>query len=222
MPSFFALGTLFGVALLALFPDGTLLPPSARLSEKTALLFLVVTFLVALAPRLQRKLFENRDAATFLLICAAFILFHIAERAGPRDGFSLRFAALPDDTFPVSYALRLAVFGAILSVPAWIRGGGPQKAIGAALLIIAAFGIGSFLLLARFYPTGATEILDPTPLPPLFLQMLGYGAIAALCRAVTQSDAATRLALRAMPLVLFVVWAKMQLIAPVVAPEDAE
>ncbi len=222
MPSFLALGTLFGVALLALFPSGTLLPQSARLSEKTALLFLAVTFLVALVPRLQRKLLENRDAATFLLICAAFVLFHIAERAGPRDGFSLQFAALPGDAFPVSYALRLAVLGSILSVPAWIRDGGPHKAMGAALVVIAAFGVGSFLLLARFYPVGATEILDPTPLPPLFLQILGYGSVAALCRAVTKSERATRLALRAMPLVLLFVWAKMQFVAPATLPEDAE
>lgn len=222
MPSLFALGALFGVAILALFPDAALLPNQARLSEKSALLFLLTTFLVALYPRFQRKLIENRDAATFLLLCAFFVLFHLADRAGPRQGFSLRLAALPDDAFAVSYALRLAVLGAILSFPAWFRSGGPSKAIGAALLLVGVVGIGSFWFLARFYTVGATETLDPTPLATLFLQILGYGAVAALCRAVTYSERTTRLILRAMPVVLLLVWAKMHFVPTPIAPEDAE
>ncbi len=222
MPSFLALGALFGVAILAFFPDGALLPATARLSEKSALLFLAATFLIALYPRLQRRLLENRDAATFLLLSAFFVLFHLADRAGPREGFALRLTALPDDAFAVSYALRLAVLGAIASFPAWTKGGGPQKSMWTALALIFVLGIGSFWLLARFYPVGATETLDPTPLATLFLQVLGYGAIAALCRAVTSSERATRLLFRAMPLVLLAVWAKMQFVAVPIAAEDAE
>jgi hypothetical protein len=222
MPSFLALGALFGVAILALFPDGALLPAPARLSEKSALIFLLITFLIALLPKLQRRLLENRDAAIWLLISAGFVLFHIAERAGPREGWSLRVAALPDDAFAVSYALRIAVLGAILSVPAWIRGGGPQKAIFAALLLIGVLGIGTFTFLARFYNVGVTETLDPTPLPTLFLQILGYGSVAALCRAITSSEKTTRLALRLMPLFLLLVWAKLQFVAVPVEAEDAE
>lgn len=221
MPSFLALGALFGVAILALFPDGALLPATARLSEKSALVFLLLAFLVALVPRISRKLLDNRDAATFLLISAFFVLYHLADRAGPREGFSLRLSILPDDAFPISYAFRLAILGAIISFPAWFRAQGPQKAIGAALALIGALGIGSFWFLARFYAIGATETLDPTPLPTLFLQILGYGAIAALCRAVTSSASATRFALRAMPLVLLLVWAKLQFVAVPIAPEEA-
>ncbi len=236
MPSFFALGALFGIAILALFPNAALLPPDARLSEKSALLFLAATFLIALVPSLQRKLAAHRDAATWVLMSAFFVLYHLADRAGPREGWSLRLAALPDDAFPLSYALRLAVLGAVLSFPAWFLarrapdsepsdqgapGGGPQKWAAAALILVGVLGWGSFVFLARFYKVGATETLDPTPLPTLFLQILGYGSIAALCRAVTQSAPATRLMLRALPLILLLAWAKMQFVAAPVDVEDA-
>lgn len=221
MPSFLALATLMGVALLALFPSGALLPPEARLPEKVALLFLLATWMLALWPPLHRRLIENRDATTWLLISTFFVLFHLGERAGPLEGWSLRNGALPDDAFVVSYALRLAVLGAIASLPAWIRGGGPQKALWAALGLVGLLGGGSFYFLARFYKVGAVETLDPTPLPTLFLQIAGYGAIAALCCAVTKSPAALKLATRAMPLVLLAVWAKMQFVQVVVPEEDA-
>ncbi|MBW3635840.1 MAG: hypothetical protein KY445_05155, partial [Armatimonadetes bacterium] len=83
MASRLALGALLGIAVLALFPDPRLLPPTALLPEKTALFFLAALFLVALVPSLQRKLSENRDAATFAFLAAFFVLFHLAERAGP-------------------------------------------------------------------------------------------------------------------------------------------
>ncbi len=222
MASLLASLALLGVAVLALFPDAALLPPDARLSEKTALLFLAATFLIALWPSLQKKLLANRDTATFLLLCAFFVLFHIADRAGPRDGFALKLASLPDDLFPLSYALRLAVLGAICSFPAWFKAGGPERFVFAALLLIGVFGLGTFNFLARFYEVGVTRTLDPTPLPTLFLQIAGYGAVAALCRAVTASSQATRLFFRAMPLVLLMVWAKMQFFPPPIEAEDAE
>lgn len=222
MASLLAFFTLLGVAMLALFPNAALLPGDARLSEKTALLFLVATFLVALWPSWQRRVLAHRDAATFLLVCAFFVIFQLADRAGPREGFALHFAALPDDSFPVSYALRLAVLGAIVSIPAWFKDGGAQRYIFAALLLIGGFGLGSFLFLARFYEVGATQTLDPTPLPTLFLQILGFGAVAALCRAVTASDKITRFTFRLMPLILLMVWAKMQFSPIPVEAEDSE
>jgi len=222
MASLLASLALLGVAILALFPDAALLPANARLAEKSALLCLAATFLIALWPSLQKRLVANRDAATFLLLCAFFVLFHLADRAGPREGFALHFAALPDDSFAVSYALRLAVLGALISFPAWFKRGGPERYLFAALLLIGSFGLGSFAFLAKFYPVGATETLDPTPLPTLFLQMLGFGAIAALCRAVTASDKMTRLLFRLMPPLLLVVWAKMQFSPIPVEAEGAE
>lgn len=221
MAPFFALCALAGVALLALFPDPRLLPPTALLPEKTALLFLCAAFLLALAPPLHRKLSENRDAATFALLAAFFVLFHLADRAGPREGFSLRWS-LSDDQFPLSYALRLAVLGAILSFPAWWKSGGPQRFIVAALLLIGALGSASFWFLARFFTVGTTETLDPTPLATLFLQILGYGALAALCRAATSTPATTRLILRLMPVILLVVWAKLQWFPVPLPVEDDE
>ncbi len=222
MASPLAILTLLGVAILALFPDAALLPASARLAEKSALLFLAATFFIALVPALQKRIVARRDAATFLLLCAFFVLFQIADRAGPRQGFSLQFAALSGDLFSVSYALRLAVVGALVSFPAWFRDGGPERFIFAALLLIGVLGLGSFWFLARFYKVGVTETLDPTFIPTLFLQVLGFGAIAALCRAATASPKWTRLIFCGMPFVLLLVWAKMQLV-PLPAPaEDAE
>lgn len=221
MSSLLALCALLGVALLALFPDPRLLPPTALLPEKTALFCLAAAFLVALAPPLQRRLLANRDAATFALLAAFFVLFHLAERAGPREGFSLRLSLLPDDQFPLSYALRLTVLGAILSFPAWWKSGGPQRFILAALLLMGTLGSGIFYFLARFYTVGPTETLDPTPLATLFLQILGYGALAALCRAVTASPATSRVLLRSMPLILALVWAKLHFFpAPLPVEED--
>ncbi|PQV62998.1 hypothetical protein B1R32_11740 [Abditibacterium utsteinense] len=222
MASLFASLTLLGVAILALFPDAALLPGDARLSEKTALIFLAATFFVALWPSLQKRIIAHRDAATFLLLCAFFVIFHIADRAGPREGFALKFSSLPDDSFAISYALRLAILGALVSFPAWFKDGGPQRFVFAALLLVGFFGLGSFWFLTRFYPVGVTETLDPTPLPTLFLQILGFASIAALCRAVTASQKWMRFIFCGMPLVLLLVWAKLQLFPLPVEAEDAE
>jgi hypothetical protein len=133
----------------------------------------------------------------------------------------LRLSLLPDDAFPISYALRLAVVGAILSFPAWWKSGGPSRFILAALLLVGTLGTASFWFLARFYPVGATEILDPTPLATLLTQILGYGALAALCRAATATPAATRVILRLMPLLLLTVWARLHWFpTPLPAEED--
>jgi hypothetical protein len=222
MASIFALIALCGVFLMALFPDPRLLPPDALLSEKTTLLFLAAAFLVVLAPSLHRKLSENRDAATFALMAAFFVLYHLAERLGPVEGFSLRLRLLPDDAFPVSYALRLVVLGALLSIPAWWKGGGPQRYMFASLFLAGVLGLGSFWFLGQFYQIGATEILDPTPLPTLLLQILGYAAVAALCRAVTASASSTKIMLRTLPFLLLALCAKYQFFPAPLPAEDAE
>jgi hypothetical protein len=222
MASIFALIALCGVFLMALFPDPRLLPPDALLSEKTTLLFLAAAFLVALAPPFHRKLSENRDAATFALMAAFFVLYHLAERLGPIEGFSVRTRLLPEDAFPVSYALRLAVVGALVSIPAWWKGGGPQRSLFTALLLLGALGLGSFWFLGQFYKVGATEILDPTPLPTLLLQILGYASIAALCRAVTASPSSTKIMLRTLPFFLLALCAKFQFFPAPLPEEDAE
>lgn len=222
MASIFALIALGGVALLAMFPDPRLLPATAMLSEKSTLFFLAVAFLLALIPAWQRRLNENRDAATFALLSAFFVLFHLAERVGPREGWSLRFGFLPDDQFAISYALRLVVVGAVVTFPLWWKGGGPQRFMLAALLLVGLLGSATFAFMARFYTVGATETLDPTPLPTLFLQILGYGSVAALCRAVTASPATRQLALRALPFVLLLVLSKLHFLPAPIPAEEAE
>ncbi|RYG68326.1 hypothetical protein EON80_11885 [bacterium] len=221
MASIFALLALCGVFLLALFPNSMLLPPTALLPEKVALVFLALSFGVALIPKLQKKLLEDRDAATFALMAAFFVVYHLAERAGPRSGFTIP-SELFSDEVSVTYALRLVFIGALASIPVWWKGGGPQRNLLAASILIGVLGLGSFWFLGRFYPVGATETVDPTPLPTLLLQLLGYGCVAALCRAVTASPAYTKTLLRLMPVFLLVLAAKYQIFPTVQPEEDAE
>ena len=167
-------------------------------------------------------LIENRAAATWALLVASAILFHIADRSGPRadEGFAWHWSLAPDDPFAVSYAMRAVTLGAILSVPAWIRGDAPERAFVGALALIGVLGAGSFWLLSRFYPLGF-EHLDPTPLGTLFLQIVAYAALALCARAATSTPTLRNLVFKAVPLLLLLVWARHQF-APIAAPIEAE
>lgn len=220
VPALLALGI---VSILALFPDPRLLKPDQMSSEKLTLLFLFVAFALALVPPLQRRLVEDRDAATWALLVAGVILFHLADRAGPRagEGFGLNWALAPDDPIAVSYAARAVVLGALLSVPGWIRGGAPDRALVGGLLLLGALGTGAFGLLSRFYKVGAVETLDPTSLGTLLVQIVAYASLALCARAVTASESMRGALLKIMPVILLVVWARHQF-APIAAPLEEE
>ena len=216
LPALLALGL---VSVLALFPDPRLLKPDQMSSEKITLLFLFLVFALALLPALQRRLIENRDAATWAVLVAGVIVFHLADRAGPRagEGFGLQWALTPDDPIAVSYAARAVVVGALLSIPGWIRGGAPDRALIGGLLLLGALGAGAFVVLSRFYTVGVVETLDPTSLGTLLVQIVTYASLAGCARAATATPLLRSVTLKIMPLILLIVWARHQF-APIPAP----
>ena len=222
IPALVALGI---VGALALFPDAQLLGPDKMGPDKLTLLFLAFCFLIALIPSFARRFIENRDAATWAVLVASVILFHLAERAGPPEGagFGVHWSLTPDNPLAISYAMRVVVFGALLSAGAWAArgGGGPARAFVAGLLGLGLVGAGAFWLLSRFYAVGVTETLDPTPLGTLMVQIVGYVCLALCARAATATPALRSLVLKVMPVVLLLVWARHQF-APIAAPVEAE
>ena len=218
-----ALLALLAVSALALFPDARLLGPTETGPDKLTLLFLGVCFLVALVPALGRHLVENRDAATWAVLVAGVILFHIAERAGPRagEGFGLNWSLTPDEPLAISYAMRAVVFGALLSAGAWAQGGAPERAIVGGLVLLGLVGAGMFVLLSRFYTVGVVETLDPTPLGTLIVQVVAYACLALCARAVTATTALRSALFKIIPFILLGVWARHQF-APIAAPPEVE
>lgn len=211
------------VSALALFPDPRLLGPAEIGPEKLTLLFLAVCFVIALVPAFARHFIENRDAATWAVLVAGVILYHIAERAGPRagEGFALNWSLSPDEPLAISYAMRVVVFGALLSAGAWAAQGGPARTFVGGLLGLGILGAGMFWLLSRYYTVGVVETLDPTPLGTLLVQIVGYACLGLCARAATATRSMRRVLLRLVPLLLLAVWARHQF-APIAAPVEAE
>jgi hypothetical protein len=206
------------LALLAFDPFKIIEPTPA---DKITLLFLGFTAAVLFWTPLRRN-FESADAATFALAAAFFIIYGLARRAGPDEGWALRFSALPDDVFTISWAARIALAGALISaamsrqrMSLFVR-----AALGACL-IIGLFSLGIFLFLSRMYPVGATEVLDPTPLVHLLMQLIEYGAVAILCGVVGADLTARRIALKVLPLLLLALWARHQFAAAPIEEDEA-
>ena len=177
--------------------------------------------MVALIPTFSRPLVRNRDAATWAILVVGVILFHIADRAGPRDGWSLNWSLTPDNPLAISYAMRAVVFGALLSAGAWAARGGAVRAFIAGLLGLGLIGAASFYLLSRFYTVGVVETLDPTPMGTLAVQIVAYVCLALCARAATATPALRNIIFKIMPFLLLAIWARHQF-APIPAPVEAE
>ena len=216
-----ALLALVGVARQALFPDAHLLSGAQMGPDRVTLWFLVLCSLAICAPPLFARLKASRDASTWALLCAFFVLFHIADRAGPRDGWSVTLPFAPDDPVAISYATRLIVVGALVSFPAWLRRGGPEKAVVVALALAGVFGVGMMWFLGHYFPIGADKIIQPRPLAPLIPQVVAYGALALCCRAATEDERVRGFALSALFPLLLIVALRHQ-IAPIPAPLEDE
>jgi hypothetical protein len=217
----FALLALGGVWLLALFPDPLLLPPSAMVNEKLTLLFLLVAGALAFVPSLHRKWSQNHDAATFFLLCVGVVLFQIADRSGPREGWAI---TLPfaDEATAISYATRLIVVGALLSCPMWWKhSGAPERATVAGLFLVGTLGLGSLWYLSQFYQVGFDKALDPLPAATLCVQVVSYASLALCCRAATATEALRGAILRVIPVALLVMLARHQFM-PIPAPVEEE
>lgn len=189
--------------------------------DRATLWFLFLCAVIAQVPALFARLRASRDASTWALLCAFFVLFHLADRAGPRDAWSLTFPFAPDDPVDISYATRIVVVGAIVSCLGWLRRGGPEKSVVVALGLVGALGLGSFFFLGNYFEVGADKTLAPQPMATLLVQAVAYGALALCCRAATEDEKVRTLALRALPVALFIVAVRHQ-IAPIPAPPEDE
>lgn len=218
-----ALVALAIVGALALFPDARVLKPDQMPSEKITLLFLFVSFAVALFPPFSRRLIQDRDAAMWAVLVAGVILFHLADCAGPRasEGFGLHWALTPDDPLAISYATRAVIVGALLSFPLWRRTGAPESGLLGGLLLLGILGAASFILLGRFYPVGVTQTLDPTSLGTLMLQIVAYACLALCARAATTTQATRNVLFKIVPIILLIAWARHQF-APIAAPVETD
>jgi hypothetical protein len=216
-----ALLALAGVVVLALFPDARSLSGEQMGPDRATLWFLLVCALIAQVRPLFERLRASRDASTWALLCVFFVLFHLADRAGPREGWSVTFPFAPDDPLAISYATRIIVVGALCSIPLWFRGGGPQKAILVALGLVGIFGVGMFWFLGQYFSVGADATLSPLPVRTLLVQLVAYGALALCGRAATGEERVRGLMLRALPVLLLVVALRHQL-APIPAPPEDE
>lgn len=213
--------SLLGLCLLAL---GDVRPTSG---DQLTLFVLGVAALICVVGNVLgvnplRRLFASREAATWALMLAFFVVYGMARRAGPQDGWRLNTTLLPDTPLPIPYAARLVWLGALLSLPAWSRAlTAPTRAILASLLLVALFGLGSFLFLRRFYAVGETEILNPKPLLDTLLQASEYGALALCCTAAGANILVRRWVLSALPILLLMIWARHQF-RPIPLKEDDE
>ncbi|HEX8550250.1 MAG TPA: hypothetical protein VF681_01715 [Abditibacteriaceae bacterium] len=212
--SIIAAGTLLLLALLAF--DPLRVGDTASPADKITLLFLAICAAVCGWTPLRRH-FQNADAATFTLAAAWFIIYAVARRGGPSEGWALHFVALPDSSFPISYAARIAVIGALTAAAMNRRtlSSFTRAALGA-FLVLGIFVLGTFLFLARFYQIGEVDApLNPVPLVHTLLQLIEYGAVATLC-GVAAGDARVRDGLlKVLPALLLALWARHYFAAPV-------
>ncbi|HEX8832996.1 MAG TPA: hypothetical protein VF719_02285 [Abditibacteriaceae bacterium] len=208
------------LAIIALLAFSGATEPT--LADRLTLLFLGLVALVCAFSPARHFFNERRDAATFALAVSFFIIYSLARRAGPSEGWELNFAILPDDSFRISWAARAALLGAFLSVAmARYQMSSFARALLGAALLIGALSLGTFLFLSRFYTVGSTEILDPKPLADVLLQCVEYGAVGVLCAVVGADDRMRPLVMKILPFLLLALWAKHQFgAAPVEEDEE--
>ena len=195
-------------------------PSSSTLPERTGLLAIGIGCALFCWTPLIRHLAASPERAAFALTAAMFIVYGLARAAGPDEGPGLRFAALPDDTFVIPYSAYIVVPCAILTGPYWWfhRNYWTRALLGAGV-VLGFFALFGFSLLRRHFPAGPLEILDPSPLPRMAMNLVEYSSLALLCHAVAARRTTRRLALRALPGVLLLLWARHQFW---MAPEESE
>lgn len=200
-----ALSALGLICVLALFP------PETVLADRVALLGVgIVSAIVCWTP-FSRWFLASAERTAFALTAAFFLIYGLARLAGPNDGFALRFSALPDDTYVVPYSAYIVVLGALITAPSWLfsRLDWTRAAFGA-VLIISVLTVVSLLLLGQHYPIGPAKILDPFPIPSLAMLFVEYSCVLLLCHTVAAAHTTRRFAIRVLPGVLLLLWARYQ------------
>jgi hypothetical protein len=216
-----AIVALFALVLLALLAFDPFRLVEAAPSEKLTLLFMAICSGIAVFSPLRRH-FRSLEAATFLFTASWVVLYALARRAGPAEGWSFHLAAEPEVSFTLSYAARIAIAGALVAAAIGRAAlSGFTRAALLAMLVAGLLLLGNFLFLAQFFSVGETKQLDPVPLAHALLQLVEYGAIAVLC-GVAASDARVRGGLlKVLPILLLALWARYQF-GPIPVEEDEE
>lgn len=202
--SWCAAGALWLVGVLALLPD-----VSGDVSVPFTLLTLALTALIICWTPVFEKLQENPDAATFCVTAAMFIIYGLARRFDGGFDLTVHSGIFAGDEYSLSPAAILVFAGAVLSAPSWLgRFHGWAKAVIAALLALAVLGFGGFWFLSRYYTAGPTEILDPTPLLPLVMNLLEFFFLALVCVAACAGVQTRKVLLRSLPILLILLWGR--------------
>ncbi len=196
------------------------IPSTIALADKTALFAVGFAGAIFVWTPLIRQIQCSPQRSAFFLTAAMFLIYGIARTAGPEEGFSLQFAALPGDKFVIPYSAYVVIFTAILTGPYWwFHRLNSTYALLGGIVLVGGLSFFSFFLLRRFFPAGTTEILDPTPLPSLSMLLVEYSCVALLCHAVAARRRTRRLALRVLPAMMLALAARHQFFP---ATEDGE
>lgn len=193
-----AVGALWLVGLLALLPD-----VSGDFSVPLTLFVLLLTSIIVCWTPVCDKLREHSDVATFCVTAVMFIIYGLARRFDGGASLTIHSGIFVGDEFAISPAAILIFIGAIISAPSWMRQfRGWANAVLVALLTLAVLGFASFWFLSRYYTVGATEILDPTPLLPLAMNVLEFFILTLVCVAACAADNTRKVLLKSIPIML--------------------
>lgn len=201
--------SLLGVCALA-FSSAT----KPALTDKVTLAALaLMTALFAYAPFL-RRVREDRDAASFALCAAFFVIYGLARRVVPDNAFAV------GGEVKLGLAAYAVILGALVGAPAWLKSfGGWTRATLFALSLLALLGWLSYRFLGMFYLVGPTQMVNPTALRFLLTQIVEFGALALCCAAVAANTKTRRLALLILPALLLILVMRYKTMP---APEDDE
>lgn len=205
--------------LLALLAFDPLKLVQVSAAEKITLLFLACcTMLAAYSP--LRRHFQNPDAAAAAFTVVWFVIYALARRAGPTEGWNHSLETAPEYLFKFSYATRLAIAGAVTAAALnrTVLSGFTRAAL-VAMLIATALLLGNFAFLSNFFKVGETNTLDPIPITHALLQFMEYGAVAVLCGVAAADTRIRQGLLKLLPILLLALWARHQF-GPVPVDED--
>jgi hypothetical protein len=199
-----AVGALWLVGLLALLPD-----VSGDFSVPLTLFVLLLASIIVCWTPVCDKLREHSDVATFCVTAVMFIVYGLARRFDGGASLTVHSGIFAGDEYTISPAAILVFIGAVLSAPAWIRQfRGWASAVIFALLALAILGFGSFWFLSQYYTIGPTEILDPTPLLPLVMNLLEFFFLTLVCVGACAADNTRKVLLKSLPIMLFLLWGR--------------
>jgi hypothetical protein len=199
-----AVGALWLVGILALLPD-----VSGDFSVPLTLFVLLLASIIVCWTPVCDKLQEHPDVATFCVTAVMFIVYGLARRFDGGASLTIHSGIFVGDEYVISPAAILIFIGAIISAPSWIRQfRGWVNAVVVALLTLAVLGFASFWFLSRYYTVGATEILDPTPLLPLAMNILEFFFLTVVCVAACAANNTRKVLLKSIPIMLFLLWGR--------------